>query len=281
MFIAIYKATFRNLFRSATFWLCLTVFFIVAFQNATSIHYGTYKEEFQEVIVDTDSRFILSYSNTCKEFSNSARHLLQYILPLFATITTVIILHRDYGDCFYEVEKANGIKHWHYLLAKLSALITLNYFVSVVAHFFAFHTYVFTRGGVAGMGLCDYFLNTTYRLMINNFFRFLPCIIFFVCFTYAIGTVSKSRIIAALGGMIYTIASFVIYRYTLMKSSIFLNYFTPNPLNLERYLYGYFDDNLKYSEISSGEAGVCLVIFFGFSLLFSLIAYLRIRKRTV
>ena len=66
-----------------------------------------------------------------------------------------------------------------------------------------------------------------------------------------------------------------------MKSSIFLNYFTPNPLNLERYLYGYFDDNLKYSEISSGEAGVCLVIFFGFSLLFSLIAYLRIRKRTV
>lgn len=281
MFLTIYKATFKNLFRTVTFWLCLAVYFIVAFQNATSIHYGGYSQELKEVIVDTDPRFVLSYSNMCKEISNSARHLLQYILPIFTTITAVIILNRDYNDHFYEIEKAGGIKSSHYLFARVSALISLNYLIAVISHFFAFHFYVYTRGGVSGMHFEEYLTQTTYRLMINNFFRLLPCVIFFVCFTYCIGTLFKSRIIAALCGMSYTIISMIVYRFTLLKAGLFLDYFTPNPGYLEKYLYGYYYENIKVEGVTIEQAAMCLALFFGLSLVFSLISYFRIRKRTV
>ena len=97
MFLTTYKNTLKNLIRSTTFWLLVAVLAIVVIQG---VNEGFY-------LVDTEPDFVLTYQMYIQSIINSlASKLLMYALPIFAVITVVLVLNRDYGDKFFEIEKA-------------------------------------------------------------------------------------------------------------------------------------------------------------------------------
>ena len=89
MFLTTYKNTFKNLIRSTTFWLLVAVLAIVVIQG---VNEGFY-------LVDTEPDFVLTYQMYIQSIINSiASKLLMYALPVFAVITVVLVLNRDYGN---------------------------------------------------------------------------------------------------------------------------------------------------------------------------------------
>lgn len=285
MFISIFKTTFKNLFRSVTFWLTLSVLIIVLVNTAMSGYHGRYMPEYDEMIWDTDSRYVLTYNVAHQWISNAATLLMRYMLPILATVTAVITLNRDYGDGFFEIEKASGMKPSQYILGRLSSLLSINYIIATIAYFLTFHLYVYTRNGIEGMAFWDYLTDTTVRLFRISFFRVLPCILFFLCFTYLLGAIFKSRIVAAIGSMGYTIAMYVLNFFIVSKDGIFLDYLCPIPSKLELYYFCYDTDNFEQfidnMNVTLTDALICLIVLIGVSTLYGLYSYILIRKRTV
>lgn len=288
MFLITYKATVKNLFRSVTFWLALSVMVLVALEKVLSYSYGYYSMELNETIYDNDPRFVLHYSTYIKHCFNSLGTLLSYATPLFAAISTVLILNRDYGDNFYEIEKASGGRPSTYLRGRIGALATVNFAITLLINFVFFHIFVFTRGGVSQMGLGEYFIDSTWRILFMNVTRALPCILFFIGLTYMLGALFKSGIPAAIGGMGYAIFAFVAYmvlRLQMEGLRFYFDYLSPIPNKLNMYVYMFgtegFESFVQNQETSLLKALFCIGFMAGCGLLFSLISNFCVRKRTV
>lgn len=280
-----YKSTIKNLLRSPTFWLCFCVLIVVSIESGLRASHGIYDQTIKEVIYDTDPRYILEYKPFIQWINNGVSRLISYMLPIFCVATTAIVLSRDYGDRFYEVEKAAGIKPFTYCIARIAALLTINAIVSILSSFLVIHLYVITRGGVFGMGLFDYVAESTLRILRTDIMRVLPCILFYICLTYLLGTLFKNNVVASTGGMAYAIFCYAHSYFNITKDGFFIDFIVPNPSKLQNYLHYYdtewFDDVIVLLNTSSQEAFACIGILLSFSLLFFLISYLRIRKRTV
>ena len=105
MFSAIYKTTLKNLFRSVIFWMMFVVFGFVVFELLTNGSYGYFSFEYNETIRDTDPRFVIDYHQYIQRIYNIVQStLMYYAMPLFTSVSVVIILNRDYGDNYYEIE---------------------------------------------------------------------------------------------------------------------------------------------------------------------------------
>ena len=121
-----YKTALRNLFRSPLFWLTVLLVTGVSIYMASTRSYTYYDEALNDVILDTDPRFILDFKTYVQHVSNTCgAKSMVYALPLFAVITSSLILMRDYGDKFFEIERAAGIKPSHYVWGRVAALITV------------------------------------------------------------------------------------------------------------------------------------------------------------
>lgn len=285
MFTITYRNTLKNIFRSITFWLLLGVICIVSIQNVLSGTYGYYDMTYQELIMDTDPRFILDMQTYTKHITNSFNSIILYAIPIFCSIITVLILNRDYGDKFFEIEKATGIKVLKYVSGRLSALITLGWIITVLANLITLHLYVYTRGGVAEMNLGEYLINSNLGLLRMTLIRGLPTIILYVCFTYALGVLFKNGIVAAIGGLGYALLCYAVkllfsYKAADMGLELFFNYIHPYQQKLLDYLYC-LGTEWQSQKAGVSEAIVCISVLIFSSLLFSLVSYLRIRKRTV
>ena len=288
MFWQTYKTTLKNLFRSVVFWLTVVIVILVALENVLSYTYGYYDMSLNETIYDTDPRFILSYSTYIKQCFNSLATLLCYAVPLFAAISTVLIVNRDYGDNFFEIEKAGGIKIYAYIMGRITALVSVCFLITLAVNFVFFHIYVFTRGGVKEMGIWEYIFDSTWRILLMNLCRALPCIIFFIGLTYSLGALFRSGIPAAIGGMGYALAAFAAYmvlRLQLKDIQFYFDYLSPIPNKLNMYLYMIgtegFESFIQSQNTSLLHALVCIGIMAGTGALCVLISYLRMRKRTV
>lgn len=286
MFFTTYKTTLKNLFRSVSFWISLLILIAVAVYQVNSISYSYYDLNLKEMIYDDDPRFIFTYQSYIKQFDGAVSALLQYIVPFFAVITTTLILSRDYDDKFFEIEKSSGSRPSCYLLGRFSALITLNYALVLLLNIVVFHSIILPRGGVDGMALNEYITDSTIRLLLNNVVRVLPCIIFYVCFTYFAGTLLKNGIFASIIGMAYLIFCYVYDVILVANQGTFIEYIRPNdPLKLVYYMYyhntEWFDWMLETFQTSLSDAILCIVIIIGMSICFAVGAYLRLRKRTI
>ncbi len=284
MFISIFKTTLKNLFRSITFWLALCVFIIVAIQNSLGGFHAVYNMELKELIFDTDPRYILEYRIFIQWINNCVSALLNYIIPIFSVVSTVIILNRDYGDHFYEIEKAGGIKSSCYVLGRISALLTINGLLSFIISFLGMHLYVFTRGGVSGMELWDYIVESAVRLLRIDIFRILPCILFYICLTYLIGALFKNKIFAAIGGMGFAVYCYANSLFTVNKAGLFIEYLSPDPMKLSTYFHYYdtewFEDITTAMNTSLTDAAICIAFLIGVGVLCSVLSYFLIRKRS-
>ena len=287
MFFSIYKTTVRNLVRAPIFWMMFVVFGFVAIELVIKGSYGYYDFELNELIMDTDPRFVLSYTTYVQHASNTVgTELLLYAMPVFTIVSVVLILNRDYGDNFYEIEKAAGTKPTQYLIGRLSALVTVNYIVAIVTAFFILHPYVITRGGVEGMDVWTYIADSTVRLMRHVIFRAFPALLFYIGFTYCVGSLFRSGAAAAICSIGYMIF-YVVARSRLQfrVHPFYFDYLSPNPHKLERYLHFYdsdpyqFDSTVRMANTNLTKAAICVCILVGLGALYSTIAYLRTRKR--
>lgn len=276
MFISTYKVTLKNLIRSKTFWLVLVVLLI-----------NTIHESLEGFYADDDSpEMLLSFAEYIPCIVNSCcSHFLMYAMPVFTIITTVLVVNRDYGDHFYEIEKASGLKPSKYLLGRICALITINFIALFVMNLTDIHLYVFTRGGLTDIGIWNYLADSFIRVFRTDLFVAMPCLIFYISTTYFVGTLFKNGIVAAIAGFGYTMffyVSFLMYRFRIAAE--YFDYFSPVPWKLRRYFHFYdtewFEDMIKTANTSLTDAAICITFLIGVGVLCSVASYLLIRKRS-
>lgn len=283
MFLISTKNTFKTIIRSASFWLIIAVFILIAFYSVSSLSYSYYDLDLKEYIYDTDPRFSLDYQGYIKQFCTVFDSLMPYAVPLLSIVTTALIALRDYGDNFFEIEKASGIKHFRYITGRLGTLIFINMTITAIVAIVMLHTIVLPRNGYTGS---SYWVESWLRIMQNVLARALPCICFYVALAYSLCTIVKNALLSSALCLGCMIACYAADLLSVSNTGIFLEYLTPTGSNkVIYYLYyndtEWFDWMLETFDTSLIEAVACITLLIGTSLLFSLISYLRIRKRTI
>lgn len=275
MFWVTYKTTLKNLTRSTTFWLCLGVLVIIVVQGALSGHF----------VGDDDPSFVLDYRTYVQCAMNScAAGLLMYAMPLFSIISVVIVLLRDYGDKFFEIEKSAGIRSACYLWGRIAAFTSVSTVLLLAMHHLRLHLYVFTRGGVDGISFGEYFADSFIRILRIDLFVALPCILFYIGLTYFLGAIFKNGIPAAIVSMGYVVAfyagSFVLRHVIAPK---YFDYFSPVPNKLRAYFHYYdtewFEDMIERTGTSVSDAFFCSMFLTGIALLCTIISQWKIARR--
>lgn len=276
MFYSIYKTTLKNIYRSAIFWMMFVLFAMNAFQRYS-------------IIISYDHTYGVSFLKYVQCVSNviNGEGILYYSMPLITVVSTVMVLNRDHGDNFFEIEKSAGVKPTEYVIARLAALITLNVVILTVMSYFFLHFEVFLRGGVKGIGLEEYILDSTIRMARLIVCRAIPTTFFYVCFTYCIGSVFKSSVAAAVTSIGY-IVFYAVGKLMLRNriASIFWEYLSPVPNKLTNYFHLYdcrnqreFEWSLQVVDTSLTKALICIFLLVGSGLVYSVIAYLCTRVR--
>lgn len=275
MFLTAYKNTFKNLIRAVTFWLIVAVLIIVMIQSASEGFY----------LGDNDPNFLLNYKDYVQCIINSlASRLLMYALPIFAVITVILILNRDYGDKFFEIEKAANVKPAFYLYGRLSALISINFLALFLSNLLCMYWYLYTRGGVEGLTTWETISETLIRVLRVDIFVGMPSLIFYIGLTYFVGALFKNGIPAAIVGMGYSLGFYAAYLMLRFRiSEDYFNYFSPIPKKLRQFFHYYntewFEDMITRQKTSVAHVAFCISFLVGVSIICNIISHIVIRKR--
>lgn len=284
MFYAIFRNTVKTLLRSWIFWIAFLVLAVVALPSVWERPEAAAGYEY---LLPTSLSFRLYYQHVGNLFQAS---FLSYALPVFAVISTVLVLNRDYGDQFFEIEKAADIRPMQYLMGRWSATISLLMLVVLVLSSLLLHAYVIGWGGVEELSLGMYLLDSTTQLVRWMIAAVLPCILFCVSLTYMVGSIFRSGLPAALGGFGNVILYLVLRMYYVslvlrngfLPAKIYFYYLSYRPNKLIEYLCTLeFGGDGLIVRTSRSEALLCIGILVAFFTVFSAISYWRIRKREV
>ena len=287
MFSTTFKTTLKTLFRSVTFYLAVLLLAVVSIYEAFKGGNGYFDPSIMDMIWDTDPRFIVSRSLFLQNINNACcAEVMMYAMPLFTVISTAVILGHNYSDRFYEIEKAGNVKSSTYLFGRLSAVLAVNLIAVTVACLVNHLLYIFTRGGVDGMSTMQIIFESTWRILRWVGVMLLPCILFYMGFTYAIGTVLKSGVAGAVGGMAHIVFYYVvnlILRHRI--APVYFDYLSPIPRKLRHYLYAFeqeampVEQNLIQRDTSLSKALICLGVLVGVTAIYVGISYWRQRRR--
>ena len=286
MFFQIYKTTLKNILRSKTVYFLFIIMMAIAIYDASSASYSYYDMHLGETIFDTDPRYVLEFKIYIQEISNSCTSMLMYSIPLFAVITTVLILNRDYGDNYFEIEKTENVKALSYLSARFLAILSVNFAVSTFVVLLAFYWYLLSRGGVADMEVLEIAIDSIIRLSRVIVMRVFPCVLFYVSFTYIIGNIAKSGIAGAIVGVGYVVVN---YAATLMLrfrvNPFYFDSLSPIPNKLKTYLHYFdtewFEKSLQNFETDHISAIICMSVLLGVSLIYFVFSFLIINRREI
>jgi hypothetical protein len=236
---------------------------------------------------DDDPNFVINYKDYVQCIINSlAGKLLMYALPIFAVITVVLVLNRDYGDKFFEIEKAANVKPASYLYGRLSALISINFVVLLLSNLLCMYLYVYTRGGVEGLTAWKVISETFIRVLRVDIFVGMPSLIFYIGLTYFAGAIFKNGIPAAIVGLGYSLGFYAAYLMLRFRiSEDYFNYFSPIPKKLRQFFHYYdtewFEDMITRQKTSVNHVVFCIALLTGAAVIFSMISYLKVRKRNI
>lgn len=284
MFFVTCKLTCKNLVRAKTFWLVAVILFLVAVNHASRACYGVYMPEFDEVVMDTDPRFVLDYQKYIQHITNALETILSYAGPVLSVVSVILIVQRDYGDHFFEIEKSIGLAYAKYTLGRILTLITFCFCTITLCSFFSLHLYVFLREGVAGIEPWEYLTDSAIRLLRSNLLRTLPCVTVYIVLTYFIASLSKNVILSAVTGLGFVLTNMILGMYFLTAESFYINYLSPTPLKIMNYLY-YYDTEwfeiIPILKVTPTEILLCIGNAAIISVSLFLLAHLLIRKRTV
>ncbi len=284
MFYATFKNTIKNITRTPTFWLVLMIVVMELVSVITEPTFGGYNADHTEFIMDTDPRFVVGFNTYIKKVANSANSVMRLTMPFLIAVTTVLVLNRDYGDNFYEIEKAAGIKPSRYLLGRLTALAVFHFVLGLLVDFAYFHTYIFTRGGVPSMDMMTYLTDSTVRLLRIYVFTALPGMLFYIAFTYFLGALFRSGIPAAIVSIGYVLFNSAVYsRIRFRIDPRYGDYLKPYPDKVFNYFYHYdtdqFENTTRTFDTNLTKVVSCIGFFVILVVVYTGLAYLRTRKR--
>ena len=288
MFSTIYKTTLKTLFRSRTVWLALALIVIVLGADVMKGHYGYFDLQIGEMIYDTDPRYILKF-DTYREnvLQNTAcATIMLYPLPLFAVIATVAVLMRDYGDHYYEIEKAGNVRPISYYFARLLGIMTVVMVVAVGTTLLGIYWYVFSRGGVEGYSAGELLLDTFLRIWKYVGGMMLPVLLAIVSATLCLGNLLRNTLIAALISLFYLVANYLYcYIGNVTGWQPYFQYLSNTPSKLRWVIAAYDRADPAATMAAFGTtptlALYCVLITLIATLLYSVVAYLRIRSREI
>lgn len=296
MFLSTYKTTIKNLFRSPLFWFMTILIFIMVLRRPFSSFSSVLSVTLNETLGTNDPRIIIDYKLLIKQAANSAVFFMHYAFPIFTITSVVLILNRDYGDNFYEIEKAANIKPNVYLFARLSALITVNFLYIMICAMVSFYLFfiIHADGGVEwgrieSMSIGLFLSESIPRVLRNVVYIAWPCTLMYISLTYCVGSIFKNGIPAALTSLVYVLFAriFVIYgmRTDEGVAEFYKQYLQPVPHKLLNYFY-WFDTpdhegfiNAPLIKTSLEKALICIAIFLVCSLVYITVSYIRTRKR--
>lgn len=275
MFFATYKNTVKNLFRSVTFWLATFIFSLIVLPNmAGSFQTSGLVDEFE---------YAQYISNLI------CAGTLIYPLPVFTVTLTTLMLNRDYSDHFYEIEKATGVRPLCYIIGRLCAIATVAFLLEWILSFVCLHGYVYLKGGVAEKSLTWVLLDSTVRLTVSDLLLGLPNILFYMCLAYLFGTLFRSGIAGACAGFAHVIGFYVIHM--LFRNSYswlnYFDYFSPMPNKVRHYCRfthiegGEFWLQMSRYHSTIGITLFCVAFLICVSVVFTLLSWLKLRKREI
>lgn len=274
MIIPTYKASMKSLLRSVTFWLAMGTFIFIVIQRASG-QFHIMNEYYTEW-------------EYCQFMSNLlSSTILYFSLPFFTITTSTLLLTGDYGDSFFEIEKAGGIRPLHYLLGRVFAVTTLVFTVETVLSFAYLYGYTFMNGGVTDHSWGWFFADSALRMTASNMLMALPNILFYTGLTFVCGALFKSGLLGAGGGFLHMIAFYVIK--SLKRFDVdwmtYFDYFTPIPQKVRYFCWytGITDGDLwlKAYDVTAWDVMLNVGWVIGISLLFFFAAWMRLRKREV
>lgn len=284
MFLSTYKTTLKNLFRAPIFWFMAVMIIVVAFRKASTGFTETYNFALNTMISDKDPRFLVSYGTYIKYVMNACiTDVMRFAVPIFTIVSTVLVLNRDYGDNFYEIEKGANINPAKYLFGRIAALITVCFPVTVIGIFFNFHYYILSRGGL-GWSMIRYITDSTVRVGRAIIFIAFPSVLMYIGLTYFIGCLFKSGHIASMFSLAYMTVFVLSDTFLMMRfPSIYNDYLAPLPKKVVWYFWGYdtsdFEGILEMQDTSLSKVILCLTLLIGTFILCSVGSFLFTRKR--
>lgn len=288
MFFATYKTSLKTLIRSSLLVLVILIGFIITMNSAISpnksvaiIQNGQLVGE----ILDTDSEFVLQYDMYINQMLNTIRAwLMLYVVPILCVVSSVVILNRDYGDLFFEVEKSNGISPANHLLGRYLATITVDIVVCLIFMFVSFNYYYFSRGGVYELQLWEYVCDHIIRLLRLFITSALPGILFFCSFTFLAGNMFNSGLISGIFGF-----SLVLWEYCSVTNlkirlpNVYHNYFsTKSPMPYHFWTYyntKWFNEKTVHNPYNENQILLWSSIILTCAFTCFFISYLYTRKR--
>ena len=286
MFRSIYKNTWKTLFRSVTFWLAVLVLLgISAFYVYKQVSFFW---ETAESVQRFDPEYVpeLPPEGLISEIDNAvSAGFLVYQISIFAVIATVLVLNRDYGDQFFEIEKAAGVSPFRYAAGRMAALLTISVVALEVFSFVTLHGILIGKGGVVGQNALQTMLTTLPRLTCGVVFKGIPHLCFYIGLTYLFGTLFHSGLAGGAAGFAHAIFFYVVSLLYRIDSSwaTYFRFFSPSP-NVLRYYVTYVgtpNEELafKMNGVTTGGLVFCVAFLLGIALLCAAVSYWRTRRR--
>lgn len=286
MFTQTFKTTLKNLVRSLLFWAALAIVIFVVIYYLTQSHQGYFDLTSGETITDLDPRYVMSYYTYLLLPMNFFRAgLMFYAMPVFTVISTLLVMNRSYGDGFFEIEKAGGVKPSVYFFGRFSALVTVNVAVSLIISVIGSLTYYCMRGGYDGFAAFGSFLyDYSARFFRLYIIAVIPAILLYMGLTYMIGSIFKSGFAGAVIGFGYTLMTYLCnYQLRFRMPNFYNDFITPTSSPLYLYLSYYKtveieDDTMIFNFV---DTIVWLGIILGTSILCFAISYICTRRRKI
>ena len=139
------------------------------------------------------------------------------------------------------------------------------------------------------MDLATYFTDSAFRVLRTYLFVSVPAILFYIGFTYFLGTMFRNGIAAAVVSIGYVLLNTVISRtFQYQIPVIYRDYLSPTPYKVSQYFDAINRKLISISEMDGllqqygtdlGKAALCVCILVGLAVLYSVVAYIRTCKR--
>lgn len=290
MFFATYKATIKNLIRAALLWILLLLVLAVVVSRVSSVSYShsiVEGDKIVNILYDTDPEFQFDYHGYVQALRNNFSTISIYAIPLFAVITVLLVLSRDYKDSFFEIEKAGGVSAGTYFLGRLAAILTVNIAAGLFVTLFHSHLYCYTRhiASDLAMPMGNFLLETTVRVIRLYFLGMLPGILFYLGITYMAGSLLKSGFFGTLVSSSWILFIYTASRNVKLRLSPAYEFLDPHTYGFYGY-WGYYDtewftDKALRNPWSAGELIMHTALIAGVGIIGFTVAYFSTKKRTI
>lgn len=269
------RNTFKTLFRSWTFWLAVAIFAgLVVREGYTD--YVTYAPGYEPKV--------LAYAAYVQGIDHRMSNLLLLALPFFVVVVTALVLNRDYGDQFFEIEKAAGVRPTRYLLGRLCVVVSISLTAQWMFSVLCMVLFASRWSGVYGLSKWQFIVDCALRQFRVAFCAALPLVLVFAGLTYLLGAIFHSGFVAAIGGLGLTVGNFVFtFLYQYRAFATYFDSFSPVPKKLLRYVvfYNVPEQSMRRMGATLGTALFCVAWLVGVFAIFGVGAYALIRKREI